>query len=143
MTLPLTPPVLPQLARSRAELPTGDGWAYEPKWDGFRCIAFVDGAEAYLQSRNGKDLTRYFPELRFPEGRYVLDGEIVVFGEDRQPDFDLLGQRIHPAQSRVRMLAEQTPARFIAFDVLAIEDDVLLELPQRLRRERLARLVDR
>jgi ATP-dependent DNA ligase len=131
MALPLKPPVLPQLAKSAKALPTGERWIYEPKWDGFRCIAFVDGEDVELQSRNGRSLTRYFPELRFPAGRYVLDGEIVVFGDDRQPDFDLLGQRIHPAKSRVDMLAEQTPARFIAFDVLAIEDEVLFELPQR------------
>src|SRR4051794_41960031 len=118
MSLPLSQPVLPQLARSRESLPDGEGWAYEVKWDGFRCIAFVDGDDVELQSRNGRSLTRYFPELRFPPGRYVLDGEIVVFGADRQPDFDLLGQRIHPAKSRVDMLAEQTPARFVAFDVL-------------------------
>src|SRR4051794_8359127 len=142
MALPLKPPVLPQLAKSAKALPTGERWIYEPKWDGFRCIAFVDGDDVELQSRNGRSLTRYFPELRFPAGRYVLDGEIVVFGDDRQPDFDLLGQRIHPAKSRVDMLAEQTPARFIAFDVLAIEDEVLFELPQRERRGRLEQLVD-
>ena len=121
MALPLTPPVLPQLARTAKALPTGGEWTYEPKWDGYRCIAFIDGdgAAPYLQSRNGRDLTRYFPELAFPDGRYVLDGEIVVFGEDRQPDFDMLGQRIHPADSRVQMLAVETPARFIAFDVLS------------------------
>jgi ATP-dependent DNA ligase len=141
MTLPLNPPVLPQLARPKKELPKGDGWSYEPKWDGFRCIAFVDGAEAYLQSRNGRDLTRYFPELAFPEGRYVIDGEIVVFGADRQPDFDALGQRIHPAKTRVNQLAEETPARFIAFDLLAREDEVLLELPHRERRSALESLV--
>jgi len=100
MTLPLSPPVLPQLARSAKTLPTGDGWSYEPKWDGFRSIAFVDGADIYLQSRNGKPLTRYFPELQFPDGRYVLDGEIVLFDEDGRQDFDALGQRIHPAKSR-------------------------------------------
>jgi ATP-dependent DNA ligase len=142
MALPLTPPVLPQLARPAKAVPTGDGWVYEPKWDGFRCIAFVDGADVELQSRNGKGLTRYFPELRFPEGRNVLDGEIVVLDEAGQPDFDMLGQRVHPAASRVKMLSEQTPARFIAFDVLAIEDEVLLDLPQRERRERLEALVD-
>jgi ATP-dependent DNA ligase len=143
MALPLSPPVLPQLARSAKALPSGARWVYEPKWDGFRCIAFVDGGEVELQSRNGRSLTRYFPELAFPEGRYVLDGEIVVFGADRQPDFDLLGQRIHPAKSRVTMLSEQTPARFIAFDVLSVDDEVLLDLPQHERRGRLEQLVDR
>src|SRR2546426_2104478 len=95
LDLPLSPPIEPQLARSRVALPEGDGWAYEPKWDGFRAIAFVDGSEVYLQSRNGKPLVRYFPELAFPDGRYVIDGEIVA------SSFDTLGQRIHPAASRI------------------------------------------
>src|SRR5919202_3283472 len=122
MALPLKPPVLPQLARSRTSLPEGDGWAYEPKWDGFRAIAFVDGDETYLQSRNGRPLTRYFPELRFPAGRYVLDGEIVIHGPSGRQEFDLLGQRIHPAASRIARLAEETPSVFIAFDLLASDD---------------------
>jgi ATP-dependent DNA ligase len=121
MSLPLTPPLSPQLARPRASLPDGPGWAYEPKWDGFRTIVFVDGGETYLQSRNGKPMSRYFPELTFPPGRYVIDGEIVA------SSFDTLGQRIHPAASRIARLAEETPARFVAFDVLALGDDVLLE----------------
>lgn len=140
MALPIAVPTLPQLAKSQKTLPTGDGWVYEPKFDGFRCVAFVDGDEAELQSRNGRGLTRYFPELRFPAGRFVLDGEIVVNGVgggEFETDFDLLGQRIHPAKSRVDMLAEKTPARFIAFDVLAIDDEVLLELPLTDRRARL------
>jgi ATP-dependent DNA ligase len=141
VALPLTPPVLPQLARSAKALPTGDGYVYEPKWDGFRSIAFVDGGEVYLQSRNGRALRRYFPELTFPEGRYVLDGEIVLFDEHREPDFELLGQRIHPAASRVQMLAEQTPTTFMAFDLLAHEDAVLLDLAQAERRDRLAELI--
>ena len=116
---------------------------YEPKWDGFRAIAFVDGETVHLQSRNGRPLTRYFPELRFPPGRYVLDGEIVLFGADGTQDFDALGQRIHPAETRIRMLAEQTPTRFIAFDLLAEDDEVLLELPQRERRARLESRVDK
>jgi ATP-dependent DNA ligase len=140
VALPLKPPVLPQLARSRSALPSGDGWAYEPKWDGFRCIAFVDGDTVHLQSRNGRDLTRYFPELRFAGGRYVLDGEIVIHGEGHE-EFDLLGQRIHPAASRVAMLAEKTPATYIAFDLLARDDDVLLELPYLERRAALEALV--
>jgi ATP-dependent DNA ligase len=141
VTLPLTPPVLPQLARPAKTLPTGDGWAYEPKWDGYRAIVFVDEDSVEVQSRNGKPLTRYFPELAFPRGRYVLDGELVVFGEGGRQDFDALGQRIHPAASRIAMLAEQTPVRFIAFDVLAVGDEVLLELAQAERRERLEALV--
>ena len=143
MALPLSPPVLPQLAKTARTLPTGDGWVYEPKWDGFRAIAFVDGDAVHLQSRNGKPLTRYFPELVFPAGRYVLDGEIVLFDAEGRQDFDALGQRIHPAASRVAMLAEQTPTRFIAFDLLARDDDVLLERPQAERRDLLAALVER
>ena len=131
----MTPPVLPQLARSRASLPEGDNWAYEPKYDGFRAVAFVDGEETYLQSRNGKPLSRYFPELKFPAGRYILDGEIVA------ASFDTLGQRIHPAASRIARLAEETPATYYAFDVLARDDDVLLELPYLERRAALEAIV--
>jgi ATP-dependent DNA ligase len=143
VALPLRSPLLPQLAKTARALPTGDGWVYEPKWDGFRAIAFVDGDGVELQSRNGKPLTRYFPELAFPAGRYVLDGEIVLFDAEGRQDFDALGQRIHPAASRVAMLAEQTPTRFIAFDLLAVDDEVLLELPQAERRDRLAQLVEK
>jgi ATP-dependent DNA ligase len=142
MALPLNPPVPPQLARSRARLPEGENWAYEPKWDGFRCVAFVDDGEVFLQSRNGKALRRYFPELRFPPGRFVVDGEIVVFAEDGTQLFDVLGQRIHPAKSRIERLAQETPARFIAFDLLAREDDVLLELPFAERRAALEAIVE-
>jgi ATP-dependent DNA ligase len=142
MALPLSPPVKPQLARSRAQLPDGDGWAYEPKYDGFRALAFVDGDEVELQSRGGKPLTRYFPELRFPAGRYVLDGEIVIrdaggAGED----FDALSQRIHPAASRIAMLAAETPATFVAFDLLARDDELLLDRPFADRRAELEVLV--
>jgi ATP-dependent DNA ligase len=135
VSLPLTPPVLPQLARSRASLPEGDNWAYEPKYDGFRAVVFVDGDETYLQSRNGKGLSRYFPELSFPAGRYILDGEIVA------SSFDTLGQRIHPAASRIARLAEETPATYYAFDILARDDDVLLELPYLERRAALEAVV--
>jgi ATP-dependent DNA ligase len=131
----LKPPVLPQLARSRASLPEGEGWAYEPKYDGFRAIVFVDGEETYLQSRNGKPLSRYFPELSFPDGRYVLDGEIVA------ASFDTLGQRIHPAASRIARLAEETPATYFAFDLLSRDDEVLFDLPYLERRAALEKLV--
>jgi ATP-dependent DNA ligase len=141
MALPLSPPVPPQLARPRAKLPEGDGWAYEPKWDGFRAVAFVDGGEVHLQSRNGRPLTRYFPELAFPATRVVLDGEIVILGPDGGQLFDALGQRIHPAASRIEMLSVQTPARFIAFDLLARDDDVLLEMPYEERRAALEAFV--
>jgi ATP-dependent DNA ligase len=141
MALPLSPPVLPQLAKTARALPTGSGWVYEPKWDGFRSIAFVDDGEVYLQSRNGRPLSRYFPELRFPAGRYVLDGEIVLFDAQGRQDFDALGQRIHPATSRINMLAEKTPTRFIAFDLLAEGDELLLDRPQSERREMLQQIV--
>jgi len=134
VALVLTPPITPQLARSRAALPEGEGWAYEPKWDGFRALAFVDGEELHLQSRGGRPLGRYFPELTFPGGRYVIDGEIVIDGEGGLQDFDALSNRIHPAASRIALLSEQTPARFLAFDLLATEDRSLLELPFEQRR---------
>src|SRR3954449_9308984 len=101
VSLPLKPPVLPQLARPRASLPETPGWAYERKWDGFRTIAFVDGGEVHLQSRNGRPMSRYFPEVGFPAGEFVVDGDIVVFAPDGREDFDALGQRIHPAESRI------------------------------------------
>jgi ATP-dependent DNA ligase len=141
VALPLAPPLQPQLARGRPELPDGDGWAYEPKFDGFRAIVFVDGEHVAIQSRGGKELERYFPELRFPPGRYVIDGEIVIDGEDGQQDFDALSQRIHPAASRIARLAEETPARFVAFDLLAREDEVLMERPFAERRAALEALV--
>ncbi|MDX6594494.1 MAG: hypothetical protein QOJ13_3690 [Gaiellales bacterium] len=140
MALPLSSPVLPQLAKPATALPDGEGWSYEPKLDGFRTIVFVDGDEQHLQSRNGKPMDRYFPEIQLPPGRYVLDGELVVTGADGGDDFEALQQRIHPAASRIRMLAEETPARFVAFDLLAEEDETLLELPFTERRQRLERL---
>ncbi|MBA2766803.1 MAG: ATP-dependent DNA ligase [Actinomycetota bacterium] len=148
MTLPLSPPVAPQLARSRKTLPEGGDWVFEPKWDGFRALAFVDGDEVVaLQSRNGKDLLRYFPELRFPPGRYVLDGEIVIPAPAAEGDtvarqeFDLLGQRIHPAASRIARLAQETPATFMAFDLLAREDEILLDRSWEERRAALEALI--
>jgi ATP-dependent DNA ligase len=137
VALPLKPPIEPQLARSGKELPLGEKWSYEPKFDGFRAIAFVDGDDLMLQSRGSKPLGRYFPEVTFPPGRYVVDGEVVIDAADGQQDFGALQQRIHPAESRINMLAEQTPARYVAFDVLAIEDQSLLELPFAERRSRL------
>jgi ATP-dependent DNA ligase len=129
VSLPLSPPIKPELALSRKALPTGPSYVYEVKLDGFRCLAFVDGEEVFLQSRNGKTLGRYFPELVFPPGRYVLDGEIVVRDSRGREDFDALGQRVHPAVSRVQLLSVQTPAVFIAFDLLARDDDSWLERP--------------
>ncbi|WP_431837889.1 ATP-dependent DNA ligase [Cellulomonas sp. Y8] len=141
MDLPVMPPVSPMLAKAVPEIP--DLGHTEPKWDGFRTIVFRDGDEVVLGSRNEKPMTRYFPELvdsikaSTPE-RCVLDGEIVIVSGDRL-DFDALQQRIHPAESRVRLLAGQTPASFVAFDVLALGDDDLMRTPFGDRR---AHLVD-
>jgi ATP-dependent DNA ligase len=128
MDLPVMPPVSPMLAKSVKNVPTGD-LTYEPKWDGFRSIIFRDGDEVEIGSRNERPMTRYFPEMveAFKEllpARCVLDGELIMIGEsgDRL-DFDMLQQRIHPAASRVKMLSETTPARFVAFDLLALGDD--------------------
>jgi ATP-dependent DNA ligase len=145
MKLPLSAPVKPQLAKSARDLPDGEGWCYEPKWDGFRTIVFRDGDEVQLQSRNGRPMNRYFPDvveqvLALPADRFVLDGEMVVTVEGIQ-EFDLLSQRIHPAASRVERLRRETPAALVAFDLLADGDEVLLELPYTERRERLAALV--
>ncbi|MFL5871023.1 MAG: ATP-dependent DNA ligase [Solirubrobacterales bacterium] len=129
MPLPLRPPIQPQLALSRKTLPTDEGWAYEPKYDGFRALVFVDGDDVFLQSRSGRPLARYFPELEFPEGRYVIDGELLILDGDGHEEFDALQNRLHPAESRVRMLAEQTPALFRSFDVLAIENEKTLTQP--------------
>jgi ATP-dependent DNA ligase len=142
MSLPLQPPVQPQLALSRKQLPEGEEYCYEVKLDGFRCLAFVDGDEVFLQSRGGKPLGRYFPELVLPAGKYVLDGEIVVRSPDGREDFDALGQRIHPAASRIERLAAETPARFVAFDLLACGEEVLLERPLVERRAALERLLE-
>ncbi len=141
MTLALKPPVQPQLARSRATLPDGDGWAYEPKYDGFRAIVFVDGSEVMVQSRGGKPLGRYFPELAFPPGRYIADGEIVIDDPLGGQDFEALQNRIHPAASRIALLAQQTPAHFIGFDLLLREDDELLSQPFAQRRAALEDLL--
>jgi ATP-dependent DNA ligase len=141
VALPLSPPVKPQLARSAKELPAGDEWRYEPKWDGFRTIVFRDGDDVQLQSRNGRPMNRYFPEVveqlgSLPAHEVVLDGEMVVVVEGVQ-EFDLLGQRIHPAASRVELLSRETPAHFVAFDLLATGEGTLLDLPYEERRERL------
>ena len=141
MTLPLQPPLLPQLARSAAELPEGEGWLYEPKLDGFRAVVFVDGDDVHVQSRNGKPLGRYFPELRFPAGRLVLDGEIVIRAPGGGEDFEGLQGRIHPAASRIERLAAEQPATFVAFDLLARDDESLLEAPLTERRAALEAVV--
>jgi ATP-dependent DNA ligase len=136
--LPVMPPVAPMLAKPIGDIPAGQ--LYEPKWDGFRSIIFRDGAEVEIGSRNERPMTRYFPEIveavlaNFPE-RAVVDGEIVVADTARNTlDFEALQQRIHPAASRVNLLAEQTPASFIAFDLLALGDEDLTERPLEERR---------
>ncbi|MDE3203387.1 MAG: ATP-dependent DNA ligase [Acidobacteriota bacterium] len=140
MDLPVRPPVAPMLAKPAKALPVGD-YLYEPKWDGFRCVVFRDGDEVELGSRNGKPLTRYFPDVveavrrEFP-ARCVVDGEVVLAGPDGL-DFDLLSQRIHPAASRVATLARDTPASFVAFDLLAVESEDLRQSPFAARREHL------
>jgi ATP-dependent DNA ligase len=141
LTLPLAPPIKPQLALTRKELPVGEEWAYEQKLDGFRALVFVDGSDAYIQSRGAKELNRYFPELSFPLGRYVLDGELVIRDADGNVEFDALQSRIHPAASRIELLAGEIPACFVAFDLLADGDAALLETPFAERRERLERLL--
>ncbi|MEX0850048.1 MAG: ATP-dependent DNA ligase, partial [Gaiellaceae bacterium] len=134
MRLPVMPPVKPMLAKPVAEIPKGD-FSYEPKWDGFRSIVFRDGDEVEIGSRNERPMTRYFPEVveavkaNLPE-RAVVDGEIVVPDPDgKRLEFETLQQRIHPADSRVRLLAEQTPAHLVAFDLLALDDRNLMKEP--------------
>lgn len=142
MSLPLSPPIKPQLALTRKELPVGEEWAYEPKLDGFRAIVFVDGDEFFVQSRGGKSLRRYFPELGFATGRWVLDGELVIRDADGNLEFDALQERIHPAQSRIEMLAEKIPVSYVVFDLLAEGDETLLEAPLSERRTRLEAIAD-
>jgi len=146
VSLPLKRPVKPQLAKTAKDLPQGNEWRYEPKWDGFRTIVFRDGDDVYLQSRNGRPMNRYFPEViphvqALPRERLVLDGELIVVVDGIQ-EFDLLGQRIHPAKSRVEMLAREYPAAFVAFDLLAAGDERLLEVPYDERRSRLEAVVE-
>jgi ATP-dependent DNA ligase len=143
--LPLMPPIAPMLAKPVAEIPAGQ--LYEPKWDGFRSIIFRDGDEVEIGSRNERPMTRYFPEVvvavlaNFPP-RAVIDGEIIVADTSRNTlDFEALQQRIHPAASRVKLLAEQTPASFVAFDLLAVDDVDLTQEPLIKRREELERVL--
>ncbi len=141
MPLPFQQPVPHMLAKAAPSIPEGAQWVYEPKWDGFRCLVFWDGSDIYLQSRDLKPLGRYFPEVEAAlkqvlPGPMVLDGEIVIAG-DNGLDFDSLQMRIHPAASRVKMLSEQTPASFVAFDLLAIGNEDLRGVPFEQRRDRL------
>jgi ATP-dependent DNA ligase len=143
MRLPFEPPLAPMLSRAAEALPAGDGWQFEPKWDGFRTLVFRDGDEVLLQSRDEKPMNRYFPELVAPlagtlPGRCVVDGEIVIVGAGGL-DFEALLLRIHPAASRVKLLAEQAPASFVAWDLLALDDEDLRPMPLAERRGRLER----
>jgi ATP-dependent DNA ligase len=146
MDLPVNPPVAPMLAKPTGAIPSGD-YVFEPKWDGFRSIVFRDGDEVEIGSRNERPMTRYFPELvaaikaALPE-RCVIDGEIVIpDASGRRLDFEALLQRIHPAASRVELLSVQTPAHFIAFDLLALGDSALIEQPFSSRRTALEEVV--
>ena len=144
---PIEPPIEPMLAKLATELPAGDGWLFEPKWDGFRAIVFRDGERVYIQSRDLRPLDRYFPELApalrssLP-ARAVVDGEIVI-ATDRGLDFDALQLRLHPAASRVAKLAAETPASFVAFDLLGQDSRDLRGLPQAERRQLLEKALAR
>src|SRR5688572_27203653 len=129
------------LSSAASGLPSGEGWQFEPKWDGFRTVVFRDGGQVLLQSRDERPMNRYFPELEAPlvaaiPERCVLDGEIVIVGENGL-DFEALLLRIHPAESRVKLLAKEMPASFVAWDLLALGDEDLRESPLAVRREKL------
>ncbi|HET9328404.1 MAG TPA: ATP-dependent DNA ligase [Candidatus Eisenbacteria bacterium] len=147
MRLPFPPPIAPMLSSPAPALPEGEGWQFEPKWDGFRTLVFRDGAELMLQSRDEKPMNRYFPELiepllkALPE-RCVIDGEVVIVGEEGL-DFEALLLRIHPAESRVRLLASQMPASFVVWDLLALGDEDLRDAPLAERRQRLEQALGR
>jgi ATP-dependent DNA ligase len=147
MTLPVTPPITPMLARVQPDIPRGEGWRYEPKWDGFRAIVFRDGDQIRIDSRDHRPLNRYFPEVeaalreRLPT-RCVVDGEIVLAGPDGRLEFDSLQLRLHPAESRVRKLAAEIPASFVAFDLLAQGDEDLRRTRLDVRRARLELMLD-
>src|SRR5258708_4687005 len=140
--LPIQPPYPPAEAKSVSEIPEGEDWSYEPKWDGFRCLAFKGGKKVLLQSKAGQPLGRYFPELvkalaELPEKQFVLDGEIVIYSGEHL-SFDDLLLRIHPAESRIRKLSAETPATLMCFDILVdSKGKSLVDLPFRERRSRL------
>jgi ATP-dependent DNA ligase len=141
----IDPPIEPMLAKLADEVPDGDGWLYEPKWDGFRALVFRGGDDVFIQSRDLKPLDRYFPELHealraaLPDG-CVVDGEVVI-ASTRGLDFDALQMRLHPAASRVAKLAKETPSSFVAFDLLAADGESLMQARQVERRARLERLL--
>jgi ATP-dependent DNA ligase len=143
--LPVNPPILPMLAKRVEAIPEGEGWLFEPKWDGFRVLVFRDGDELFLQSRDEKPLERYFPELRAPllaqlPRRCALDGEIVIATASGL-DFEALQLRLHPAASRVKMLSEQSPSSVVFWDVLCVEDEDLRGVPFHERRMRLEKIL--
>jgi ATP-dependent DNA ligase len=144
MTLPIGPPLKPMLAKIKEEMPRGEGWVYEPKWDGFRTVVFRDGKNVDLRSRNDRPMNRYFPEMEnllletLPE-RCVVDGEIIMPSENGL-EFEVLQLRLHPAASRVNKLAEETPTSFVVFDVLAVGDENLMDAPLRQRLDKLGEL---
>src|ERR671914_1310263 len=141
MNLPVNPPILPMLAKRVSELPPGEGWIFEPKWDGFRTLIFRDGDEVFMQSRDEKPLNRFFPELigplkaQLPE-RCVVDGEMVIVG-DSGLEFEALQLRLHPAESRVKLLSGQMPASIVFFDMLCENERDLRNTPFGERRSRL------
>ncbi len=144
MDLPHAPPIEPMLAKNAKGLPKGDAWIYEPKWDGFRVVVFRDGDELYLQSRSKKPLLRYFPELKAPllaqlPERCIVDGELVIQRGGRL-DFDALQMRLHPAKSRIDLLADEIPAEVVLFDVIALGDTDLMDTPFVQRREMLEQI---
>src|SRR5688572_8566232 len=145
MRLPFSPPLPPMLSSAAPALPGGEGWQFEPKWDGFRTLVFRDGDDILLQSRDERPMNRYFPELVAPLAavlpeRCVVDGEVVIVGAHGL-DFEALLLRIHPAASRVKLLAAQTPASYVAWDLLALGDEDLREVPLASRRERLEQVL--
>jgi ATP-dependent DNA ligase len=147
MRLPFAPPLAPMLSTAADALPAGEGWQFEPKWDGFRTLVFRDGDEILLQSRDEKPMNRYFPELVAPLAaalpeRCVLDGEVVIVTGGGL-DFEALLLRIHPAASRVKLLAAQSPASYVAWDLLALGDEDLRDTPLAARRERLEQMLAR
>jgi ATP-dependent DNA ligase len=133
--------IAPQLAKSAKELPVGPQWRYEPKLDGFRAIAFVRPDDVHIQSRTGRPLGRYFPELSFGTVPCILDGEIIIGSPEGGQDFEALQSRLHPAASRVERLSREIPATFVAFDLLELDGVPLLDMPFAARRERLEQLV--
>src|SRR6266481_6133782 len=145
MNLPVNPPILPMLSKRIDELPAGDTWIFEPKWDGFRALVFRDRDEILIQSRDEKPLNRYFPELLEPlrsalPDRCVLDGEIVIV-KNNELDFDALQLRLHPATSRVNLLSRETPASFVFFDLICNGDQDLRGEPFQRRRRELESLI--